>query len=69
MSFSLYSTGSLDGKEFACNAGDLGSIHGPRRSPGEGKKQPTPVLLPGEPHEIGAWRARVHGIAESDSTE
>ena len=40
-----------------------------REDPWRRKKQPTPVLLPGEPHEIGAWRARVHGIAESDSTE
>ena len=28
------------GKEFACNAGDLGSIPGLRRSPGEGKGYP-----------------------------
>ena len=30
------STGGSDGKESACNAGDLGSIPGLRRSPGEG---------------------------------
>ena len=28
--------GSSAGKESACNAGNLGSIHGLRRSPGEG---------------------------------
>ena len=28
--------GGSDGKEFACNAGDLGSIPGSGRSPGEG---------------------------------
>ena len=28
------------GKESACNAGDLGSIHGLGRSPGEGKGYP-----------------------------
>ena len=28
--------GSSDGKEFACNAGDLGPIPGLGRSPGEG---------------------------------
>ena len=28
------------GKEFACNAGDLGSIPGLERSPGEGKGYP-----------------------------
>ena len=26
---------------------------------------PTPVLLPGESHRWGAWRAAVHGVAES----
>ena len=31
----VFSSGS-DGKEFACNAGDLGSITGSERSPGEG---------------------------------
>ena len=28
--------GGSDGKEFACNAGDLGSIPGWGKSPGEG---------------------------------
>ena len=42
--------GGSDGKEYACNVGDLGSIPGSGRSPGEGKWQPTPVLLPGESH-------------------
>ena len=32
--------GGSDGKESACNAGDLGSIHGLGRSPGEGKGYP-----------------------------
>ena len=36
-------------KESACNAGDLGSIPGLGRSPGEGNG-PTPVFLPGESH-------------------
>ena len=43
--------GGADGKESACNAGDLGSIPGWRRSPGERKWLPTPVFLPGESHE------------------
>ena len=48
---------AADGKESACKAGDLGSIPGLGRSPGEGnsfpwrrKWQPTPVFLPGESH-------------------
>ena len=40
--------GGLDVKESVCKAGDLGSIPGSRRSPGEGNGQPTPVFLPGE---------------------
>ena len=32
--------GDSDGKEFACNVGDLGSIPGLGRSPGEGNVNP-----------------------------
>ena len=32
--------GGLDGKESACKAGDLGSVPGLGRSPGEGKDYP-----------------------------
>ena len=40
-------------KNLTVNAGargDAGMIPGLGRSPGEGKWQPTPVLLPGESH-------------------
>ena len=37
-----------NGKESACNAGDLGLIPGSGRSPGKMEWQPTPVFLPGE---------------------
>ena len=40
--------GGSDGKEFACNAGDPGSIPGWGRSPWRRKCQPTPVFLPGK---------------------
>ena len=33
-----------DGKEFACNAGDLGSISGLGRSPGERNGYPSSIL-------------------------
>ena len=33
-----------DGKESACNVGDLGSIPGSRRSPGEGNGTPLQIL-------------------------
>ena len=42
--------GGSDGKEFACNAGDLGSIPGLGRSPEKREWLPTPVFLPGEFH-------------------
>ena len=42
--------GGSDGKESACNAGDLGSIPRSGRSPGEGTGNPLPVFLPGEFH-------------------
>ena len=40
--------GGSDGKESACNAGDLGSIPGLRKIPWRRAWQPTPVFLPGE---------------------
>ena len=40
--------GGLDGKESACNAGDLSSIPGLGRSPWRRAWQTTPVFLPGE---------------------
>ena len=56
----------------ACNAGDLGSIPGSERSPGERKWQPTPVLLPGNSHgqrsllDYSPWDRRVgHDWASS----
>jgi len=43
--------GDLDGKESAGNEGDLGSIPGLGRSPGEGNgNPPIPVFLPEEFH-------------------
>ena len=37
-------------KESACNAGNLGSIPGSGRSPGEGNGNPLQYSLPGESH-------------------
>ena len=55
---------SSDGKESACNAGDLGSIPGLRRSPGEGKGYP--LQYSGLENSMDSV---VHGVAESDMTE
>ena len=56
-------------KESACEAGDLGSVPGSGRSPGEGTGNPLQYPCLGNPMERGAWWATVHGIAESDMTE
>ena len=42
--------GGSEVKASAWNVGDLGLNPGSGRSPGEGKWQPIPVLLPGESH-------------------
>ena len=41
-----------------------GLIPGSRRSPGEANSYPTPVFLPGESMDGGAWWAPVHGAAK-----
>ena len=52
--------GGLDGKESACNAGDLGSIPGLGRSPREGKGYPLQYSGLENPMDC-----IVHGVAES----
>ena len=54
-----------DGKESACNVGDLGSIPGTGRSPGEWIGYPLQYSCLENPMDTGAWQATVHGIAKS----
>ena len=42
--------GDSDGKEYACNAGDIGLIFWARKIPWGRKRLPTPVYLPREFH-------------------
>ena len=56
-------------KESACNAGDLGSILGLGRSPGEGNGNPLQYSCLENSMDRGAWRATVHGITELDTTQ
>ena len=53
--------GGSDGKVSACNAGDLGSIPGLGRSPGEGNGNPLQYSCQENPMDRGAWRDTVHG--------
>ena len=47
--------GGSDGKESAYNAGDLGSIPGSGRSPGEGNGNPLQYSSLENPMDGGAW--------------
>ena len=57
--------GGSDGKESACNVGDLGSIPGLGRSPGGGHGNPLQNSCLENPMDRGAWQATVHGVAKS----
>ena len=63
--------GGSDGKESACNAGDLGLIPGSGRSPGEGNGYPLlQYSYLKNPMDRGGWQATVHGgHKESDMNE
>ena len=58
--------GSSDGKESACNAGDVGLIPGLGRSPGEGNGTDSSILA-WRISDRGAWWATVHGVARSQT--
>ena len=57
--------GGSDGKAPAHNAGDLDSIPGSGKSPGEGNGNPLQYSCLGNPMEGGTWWAIVHGVAKS----
>jgi len=57
--------GGSDGNGSTCNAGDLGSIPGLERSPGEEHGNPLQYSCLENSMDRGAWRAPVHGIAKS----
>ena len=57
--------GGSDGKASAYNAGDLGSIAGSGRSPGEGNGNPLQQSCLENPLDGGAWDTTVHGVAKS----
>ena len=57
--------GGSEVKASASNAGDLGSIPGLGRSPGEGNGNPLKYSCLENPVDRGAWWAAVHGVAQS----
>ena len=54
-----------DGKESACNGGDLGSISGWGRSAREGIGYPLQYSCLENSMDRGAWQATVHGVAQN----
>ena len=53
--------GGAEVKASACNVGDLGSIPGSGRYPGEGNSNPLQYSCLENPMDRGAWWATVHG--------
>ena len=48
--------------------GDMGSIAGLRRSPGEGNGNPLQYSCLGNPMDRGVCQARVHGVTKDSDT-
>ena len=65
--FLLFLFVGSDGKESACNAGDLGSIPGAGRSPGERNGYSLQCSCLENPMDRGTWWATVHGVAKSQT--
>ena len=59
--------GGSDRKESACDTGDMGSIPRSGRSPGEGNGYPLQYSCLVNSMDRGAWRAMVHGVANSQT--
>ena len=59
--------GGSDGIESACNVGDLGSIPGWGRSPGEGNGHPLQYSGLKKSMDKGAWQAIVHVVTRSQT--
>ena len=59
--------GASDGKESACNAGDLGLIPGLGRSPGGGCGNPLWYSCLENPMYRGAWWATVQGVMKNQT--
>ena len=59
----------FSGKDFACIAGNVGSVLGLGRSPGEGNGNLLQYSCLENPMDRGAWQATVHEVEkELDTT-
>ena len=58
----------LSGKESTCNVGDVGSVLGLRRTPGEGNGHPLQYSCLGNPRDRGAWRATPSMVSQQSWT-
>ena len=58
---------SSHGKESAYSSGDLHSIPGSGRSPGEGNGNPRQYSCLENPKDIEAWQTPVLGVADSQT--
>ena len=61
--------GGSDGKEPACNAGNLDSMPGSGRSLEKGLATHSSILAWEGPMNRGTWQVTVHGVAELDASE
>ena len=59
--------GGSDGKESACDAGDVGLTPGSGRAPREENDCPCQYSCLENPIERGAWWATVHGVTKSQT--
>ena len=57
--------GGSVGKELTCSAGNQGSTPGLGRSLGEGDGYPPQYAWLGNPADVGAWQATVHGVTKN----
>ena len=57
--------GGSDGKESACNAGNLGLIPGSEKSPGVGNGYPLQYSYLENSMDRGGWQAIGHGVTKS----
>ena len=59
--------GGSDGRESACNEGDLGFIPGLGKSPRGGHGNPLHYSCLDNPMDTGAWQTVVHRVAQSQT--